>query len=236
MTSVLSKPPSQELHHDGHRGVHPGDNQSPPAHHSIRGARSLCGGAGSGPCWTARRDAPWVTGRQGLHGQGARQQDRYGGLSVSRVLSLMISLSLSLTHSLTHSLSVSPSLSPSFTHSLTLPPSLPPSGADAEMNKRGIDAVKGVLKEARKIARTLPPERRAAIEEMCNEIEALMQELADLQARGLVSHGNHPHIYTAHWISRDTVPDGTSSCTHVSTQYNTVGIVPDGVIKQLYTC
>ena len=43
-----------------------------------------------------------------------------------------------------------------------------------------------MLKEARKLARTLPPEKRAAIEEMCNEIEALMKELADLQARGLV--------------------------------------------------
>ena len=60
-------------------------------------------------------------------------------------------------------------------------------GTDAELNKQGIDAVKAVLKEARKLARTLPPEKRAAIEEMCNEIEALMQELADLQARGLVS-------------------------------------------------
>ena len=60
-------------------------------------------------------------------------------------------------------------------------------GADAEVNRQGIEAVKSVLKEARKIARTLPPEKRAAIEEMCNEIEALMQELADLQARGLVS-------------------------------------------------
>jgi vinculin len=58
-------------------------------------------------------------------------------------------------------------------------------GADAEVNRQGIEAVKSVLKEARKIARTLPPEKRAAIEEMCNEIEALMQELADLQARGL---------------------------------------------------
>lgn len=60
-------------------------------------------------------------------------------------------------------------------------------GANAELNRQGIDAVKSVLKEARKIARTLPPEKRAAIEQMCNEIEALMQELADLQARGLVS-------------------------------------------------
>ena len=64
-------------------------------------------------------------------------------------------------------------------------------GADAEMNRQGIEAVKSVLKEARKIARTLPPEKRAAIEEMCNEIEALMQELADLQARGLVREGGN---------------------------------------------
>ena len=32
-------------------------------------------------------------------------------------------------------------------------------------------------------------EKRAAIEEMCNEIEALMQELAELQARGEVRRG-----------------------------------------------
>ena len=62
-------------------------------------------------------------------------------------------------------------------------------GVDAEVNRQGIEAVKSVLKEARKIARTLSPEKRAAIEEMCNEIEALMQELADLQARGLVRGG-----------------------------------------------
>ena len=66
-------------------------------------------------------------------------------------------------------------------------------GADAEVNRQGIEAVKSVLKEARKIARTLPPEKRAAIEEMCNEIEALMQELADLQARGLVSRYVYEH-------------------------------------------
>ena len=59
-------------------------------------------------------------------------------------------------------------------------------GADAEVNRQGIEAVKSVLKEARKVARTLSPEKRAAIEAMCDEIEALMQELADLQARGLV--------------------------------------------------
>ena len=59
-------------------------------------------------------------------------------------------------------------------------------GADAELNRQGIEAVKSVLKEARKLARSLPPEKRAAIEQMCDEIEALMQELADLQARGLV--------------------------------------------------
>ena len=50
-------------------------------------------------------------------------------------------------------------------------------------------AVKSVLKEARKIARTLPSEKRAAVEAMCNEIEALMKELAELQARGEVGGG-----------------------------------------------
>ena len=62
-------------------------------------------------------------------------------------------------------------------------------GANAELNRQGIEAVKSVLKEARKLARTLPLEKRAAIEEMCNEIEALMQELAELQARGEVRRG-----------------------------------------------
>ena len=42
------------------------------------------------------------------------------------------------------------------------------------------------MKEARKIARTLPSEKRAAVEAMCVEIEALMKELAELQARGEV--------------------------------------------------
>ena len=55
-----------------------------------------------------------------------------------------------------------------------------------EVNKRGIQAVEEVLKEARRLARGLPPEKREAIEKICSEIEALMKELADLQARGEV--------------------------------------------------
>ena len=61
-----------------------------------------------------------------------------------------------------------------------------PLGADAELNKRGIQAVEEVLKEARRLARGLPPEKREAIEKICTEIEALMKELAELQARGEV--------------------------------------------------
>ena len=59
-------------------------------------------------------------------------------------------------------------------------------GADAELNKRGIQAVEEVLKEARRLARGLPPEKREAIEKICTEIEALMKELAELQAKGEV--------------------------------------------------
>ena len=61
-----------------------------------------------------------------------------------------------------------------------------PLGADAELNRRGIQAVEEVLKEARRLARGLPPEKREAIEKICTEIEALMKELAELQARGEV--------------------------------------------------
>ena len=43
-----------------------------------------------------------------------------------------------------------------------------------------------MLKEARRLARGLPPEKREAIEKICTEIEALMKELAELQARGEV--------------------------------------------------
>ena len=64
-----------------------------------------------------------------------------------------------------------------------------PPGADMEVNKRGIQAVEEVLKEARRLARGLPPEKREAIEKMCTEIEALMTELAELQAKGQVSCG-----------------------------------------------
>lgn len=55
-----------------------------------------------------------------------------------------------------------------------------------EVNKRGIQAVEEVLKEARRLAKGLPPEKREAIETICSEIESLMKELAELQAQGKV--------------------------------------------------
>ena len=67
-------------------------------------------------------------------------------------------------------------------------------GADATLNARGIQAVEEVLKEARKLAKGLPPEKREAIEKLCSEIESLMKELAELQAKGQVSvHGHKVH-------------------------------------------
>ena len=54
------------------------------------------------------------------------------------------------------------------------------------MNKAGIEAVMDVLRDARKVAKTLPNEKRVVIEKICSEIEALMQELEALQARGEV--------------------------------------------------
>jgi len=47
-----------------------------------------------------------------------------------------------------------------------------------------MEAVEAALKEARKIAKTLAPEQRTVIEQLCSEIEALSKELAELQARG----------------------------------------------------
>lgn len=54
------------------------------------------------------------------------------------------------------------------------------------MNREGILAVESVLKEARRIAKTLPQDKRTAIEELCAEIDAMTKELADLQAQGMV--------------------------------------------------
>ena len=59
-------------------------------------------------------------------------------------------------------------------------------GKDPETDKQGMEAVEAVLKEARKIAKTLAPEQRTVIEQLCSEIEALSKELAELQARGEV--------------------------------------------------
>ena len=54
------------------------------------------------------------------------------------------------------------------------------------MNKKGLQAVEAVLKDARRIAKTLSPEKRTAVEKICSEIEALARELAELQAKGQV--------------------------------------------------
>ena len=58
------------------------------------------------------------------------------------------------------------------------------------MNKAGLEAVQEVLKEARKLARGLAPDKKAAIEQICDEIDSLMRELAELQARGEVGQGS----------------------------------------------
>ena len=46
--------------------------------------------------------------------------------------------------------------------------------------------MEAVLKEARAIAKTMSPEKRAYIEQLCSEIEAMAKELAALQAKGEV--------------------------------------------------
>ena len=73
-----------------------------------------------------------------------------------------------------------------------------------EVNRRGIQAVEEVLKEARRLARGLPPEKREAIEQMCTEIEALMKELAELQAKGQVSRpiGDTPLVSLASYSTQ----------------------------------
>ncbi len=54
------------------------------------------------------------------------------------------------------------------------------------MNKKSLEAVEAVLSNARRIAKTFSPEKKAAVEVICSEIEALMRELVDLQASGQV--------------------------------------------------
>ena len=66
---------------------------------------------------------------------------------------------------------------------------LPPSGQDQSVNKAGIVAVEAVLKDARKLAKNLSPEKRAEVEKICDEISKLLEELRELQARGEV------HVY-----------------------------------------
>ena len=60
-------------------------------------------------------------------------------------------------------------------------------GQDSETDKKGLEAVEAVLRDARRIAKTLSPAKRAEVEKIISEIEALAKELAELQARGLVS-------------------------------------------------
>ncbi len=60
------------------------------------------------------------------------------------------------------------------------------SGKDAALNREGILAVQSVLKEARRMAKSLPKEKKEAIEKLCAEIDAMVKELAELQAKGQV--------------------------------------------------
>ena len=46
--------------------------------------------------------------------------------------------------------------------------------------------MQSVLKEAKRFAKTLSPEKRAAIEKLCSEIDELTKELEALQAKGEV--------------------------------------------------
>ncbi|KAL5479938.1 hypothetical protein EMCRGX_G023541 [Ephydatia muelleri] len=57
-------------------------------------------------------------------------------------------------------------------------------GTNAQTNKAGIQAVEAVLEEARRIAKTLPADRKAVIEGLCDELESLKKELAMLQSSG----------------------------------------------------
>ena len=60
-------------------------------------------------------------------------------------------------------------------------------GKNPELDKVGMEAVEAVLREARRMARGLPAEKRVAIEAICSEIDQLAKELAELQARGEVT-------------------------------------------------
>ena len=55
------------------------------------------------------------------------------------------------------------------------------SGEDVSSKQEGILAAESVLKEAKRIAKTLPPERRKALEDISTEINAMAKELAELE-------------------------------------------------------
>ena len=57
---------------------------------------------------------------------------------------------------------------------------------DAEASKAGLASVNAVLKDARRLAKNMPPAKKAAIEKICAEIDELAKELATLQASGQV--------------------------------------------------
>lgn len=54
-------------------------------------------------------------------------------------------------------------------------------GEDVSSKQEGILAAESVLKEAKRIAKTLPPERRKALEDISSEINAMAKELAELE-------------------------------------------------------
>jgi len=64
---------------------------------------------------------------------------------------------------------------------------IPLPDGDAAACKAGLAAVDAVLKDAKRLAKNMSPEKKAAIEKICAEIEELSKELASLQASGQVS-------------------------------------------------
>ena len=72
------------------------------------------------------------------------------------------------------------------------------SGEDVSTSKQeGILAAESVLKEAKRIVKTLPPERRKALEDISTEINAMAKELAELETTaGEDCKGEVHAIYT----------------------------------------
>ena len=64
-------------------------------------------------------------------------------------------------------------------------------GKSKETDEAGIAAVHSVTADARRIAQSFSPQRRTEVEKLCNEIDSLVKELAELQARGEVRDASH---------------------------------------------